>query len=172
MKKIFYNANNLSDDDINEFVVRVKVLLKNSNNEVLLGYAHNDYQFPGGHVEDGEKLIDAVNREVLEETGIDLKIYDIEPFICSYAYYKDWPRQGLNRKIVIYYYEIITDLKPDLNKTSYTENEKDGNFELRYVSLDNVIKVLEDNAKKYGDKKGIQIEMINIFNIYFMMHQV
>ena len=42
----------------------------NSNNEILLGYSYHDYQFPGGHVEDGESLIEAMNRELLEETGI------------------------------------------------------------------------------------------------------
>ena len=37
-----------------------------------MGYSYNTYQFPGGHVEEGESLIEAVNREVEEETGIIL----------------------------------------------------------------------------------------------------
>ena len=166
MKKIITNEHNLTDSDMTEVVKRVKVLLLNSNNELLLGYSHHNYQFPGGHVEKNESLMQTVNREVQEETGIDLKINDIEPFACAIGYYKDWPAKGKNRKIEIYYYEIKTDEKPNLENTAYTENEKDGNFELRYIPLDNVIEELKNNAKEYGDKRGIAREMIELFNIY------
>ena len=80
MKEIITNKDNLKENEITEVVKRVKVLLINSNNEILLGYSHHDYQFPGGHVEENEELIDTVKREVLEETGIKLKVNNIEPF--------------------------------------------------------------------------------------------
>ncbi|MEW6295247.1 MAG: NUDIX domain-containing protein [Candidatus Diapherotrites archaeon] len=35
-----------------------------------------DYTFPGGHIKSGEKLEDAVKREVKEETG--LNVYNIK----------------------------------------------------------------------------------------------
>ena len=166
MKTIITNKYNLTDADMTEVVRRVKLLLVNSNNEVLLGYSHHEYQFPGGHVEEDENLVDAINREVLEETGIELNITHIEPFACAMGYYKDWPAEGKNRKIEIYYYEIKTNKKPDLNKTSYTENEKNGNFELRYIPLSNVEEVLKNNALDFGDNKGIAKEMIDLFEVY------
>lgn len=160
------NKYNLTESDMTEVVKRVKVLIINSNNEVLLGYSHNDYQFPGGHVEENESLIQAVNREVLEETGMDLEVGNIEPFACAIGYYKDWPAEGKNRKIEIYYYVVKTDEKPNLENTKYTENEKDGNFELRYIPLTNVEEELRKNSEEYGDKKGIAREMIELFRIY------
>lgn len=166
MKQIITNNYNLTDADMTEVVRRVKLLLVNSNNEVLLGYSHHEYQFPGGHVEQDEDLVDAINREALEETGIELNITHIEPFACAMGYYKDWPAEGKNRKIEIYYYEIKTNKKPDLNKTSYTENEKNGNFELRYIPLSNVEEVLKNNALDFGDNKGIAKEMIDLFEVY------
>lgn len=166
MKQLITNKYNLTDSDMTEVVKRVKVLLVNSNNDVLLGYSHNNYQFPGGHVEENETLVQAVNREVLEETGIELNITNIEPFACAIGYYKDWPAEGKNRKIEIYYYEVKTDEKPNLENTEYTENEKDGNFELRYIPLLNVENVLRTNAEEYGDKKGIAREMIDLFGVY------
>ena len=155
MKQLITNKYNLTDSDMTEVVKRVKVLLVNSNNDVLLGYSHNNYQFPGGHVEENETLVQAVNREVLEETGIELNITNIEPFACAIGYYKDWPAEGKNRKIEIYYYEVKTDEKPNLENTEYTENEKNGNFELRYIPLSDVENVLKTNAEEYGDKNGI-----------------
>lgn len=165
MKKIIDNKYNISEIDITEIVKRVKVLIINSNEEILLAYSNNIYQFPGGHVEDGETLIDAVNREILEETGIKLNIY-IEPFACAYRYYKDWPRVGENRKNEIYYYEIMTDETPILENTLYTEEEKNGNFELRYIKLKDIEKVLKENASLYGDKKGIANEMLELLELY------
>lgn len=166
MKQLITNKYNLTDSDMTEVVKRVKVLLVNSNNDVLLGYSHNNYQFPGGHVEENETLVQAVNREVLEETGIELNITNIEPFACAIGYYKDWPAEEKNRKIEIYYYEVKTDEKPNLENTEYTENEKDGNFELRYIPLLDVENVLKTNAEEYGDKKGIAREMIDLFGVY------
>lgn len=166
MKQIITNKHNLTDSDMTEVVKRVKVLLINSNDDVLLGYSHNNYQFPGGHVEENETLVQAVNREVLEETGIELNAIDIEPFACAVGYYKDWPSEGKNRKIEIYYYEVKTDEHPNLENTKYTENEKDGNFELRYIPLKDVENVLKENAEEYGDKKGIAREMIELFKLY------
>lgn len=166
MKEIVTNKYNLTEEDMTEVVKRVKILLVNSNDEILLGYSHHNYQFPGGHVEENEELIDTVNREILEETGMDLKLTDLEPFARNLGYYKDWPEEGKNRKIEIYYYEVKTDEKPNLDNTSYTESEKDGGFELRYIPLSNVEEELKKNAEEFGDKKGITREMLELFSLY------
>lgn len=166
MKELITNKYNLKEEEMTEVVKRVKILIINSNNEILLGYSHNDYQFPGGHVEDNEELIETVNREIKEETGIELNLNYIEPFARKSGYYKDWPEEGKNRKIEIYYYEVKTDEKPNLNNTSYTEHEKEGNFELRYIPLSKVEEELEKNINEYGDKKGIGKEMLELFKVY------
>ncbi len=166
MKKIITNDSHLKDKDMTEVVQRVKLLLVNSRNEILLGYSHHEYQFPGGHVEEGENLIDAINREVLEETGIELNIKSANPFACTIGYYKDWPSVGKNRKIEIYYYEILTDEEPHLEKTKYTESEKQGHFELKYIPLDQVEKEILQNVEIYEDEHGIAKEMLQVFKLY------
>ncbi len=166
MKKIITNKHNLKDEDITEVVKRVKVLLINSNNEILLANSNHEYQFPGGHVEDGEELIDTVNREITEETGLVLNAKDIEPFACSMGYWKDWPEEGKNRKTEIYYFEVKTDLKPDLNNINLTDKEKEGNFHLEYLSLDSIEEIITNNANTYEDKHGIAKEMLELFSIY------
>lgn len=166
MKKLITNNHNLKESDITEVVRRVKVLIINSNNEVLLGYAHNNYQFPGGHVEKGEELAQTANREVLEETGMNIDMSNLEPFACAIGYHLDWPEAGKNRKTEIYYYEVKTDEKPNLENTKYTEDELAGNFKLRYIPLNEVEKVLNQNANQFGNKEGIVREMLDLFAVY------
>jgi len=166
MERIIINNDNLKEEDINDFSLRVKVLLINTNNEILLGYSNNEYQFPGGHVEKGENLIEAINREIKEETGIELNINKIEPFMCNIGYYKDYPIVGKNKKVEIYYYEIKTDKEINLNNTKYTKEEKKGNFELRYILINNIEKELIKNSELYGDKHGITKEMLEVFKVY------
>ena len=67
MKKLVTNQYSLKEEDMTEVVKRVKILLRNSNNEVLLAYSHNNYQFLGGHVEERETLIETVNREITKK---------------------------------------------------------------------------------------------------------
>ena len=166
MKTIIENKYNLKEEDMTEVVKRVKLFLINSNNDMLMSYSNNEYHCPGGHVEENEDLIEAINREIREETGIELGIKEIEPFACTLGYYKDWPEEGKNRKIEIYYYEIKTDEKPNLDNTEYTEHELKNNFELRYIPLANIENELIENAKKYEDKHGIAKEMLKIIEIY------
>lgn len=172
MKYLIENIYNISDSDVTEVVKRVKVLMINSSNEILLAYLNNTYQFPGGHVEDGESLIEGVYREIEEETGIVLNNYDNLPFAVSYRYFKDYPEIGKNRKNEIYYYVIKTDEKYNIDNTFYTEKEINGNFELRYILLNDIEKILKDNALEYGDRKGIANEMMEVIKIYKSMKDI
>ena len=165
MKKIIENLNNIKEEEVTEIVKRVNVLMINSKNQILLGYSYNYYQFPGGHVEKGESLVKAVNREIKEETGIELNQDNINPFLVAYYYYKDYPEIGKNRKNEIYYYKIQTDQVPNLEKTNYTESEIKGNYELRYIDILNLKKELFDNLKKHEDAKGITNEMLKVLDI-------
>jgi nucleoside triphosphatase len=57
-------------------------LIFNPEGKIFLMKSHkwsNRYTVPGGHIELGEKIEDALKREIKEETGLD--IYDIE-FVC------------------------------------------------------------------------------------------
>lgn len=166
MKEIIHNSYNLKEEEINHVVSRVKILLINSKNEILLGYAHGIYQFIGGHVEENEPFIDSVIREAKEETGIDLQIDNIEPFLVIKHYRKDIPEVGKNRLSQIFYFIVNTDETIKLESTNYTDDEKEGNFDLRYIHLDNVDSILIENIPNNEQNKVIAQEMLDALNEY------
>ncbi|RKY83972.1 hypothetical protein DRQ09_09290 [candidate division KSB1 bacterium] len=55
-------------------------LILNDKGEVFLIRSHkwnNKFALPGGHIEFGEKIKDAVIREIKEETNLDIEIIDL-----------------------------------------------------------------------------------------------
>ena len=64
MKKKIINEFNIKDEEIKEIETRVKAILVNDKDEVLMGYAKNVYQFIGGHVEEKETLLETAEREI------------------------------------------------------------------------------------------------------------
>ena len=148
------------EEDINDFefeksVIRVKALLVNDKNQILLGYANGAYQFPGGHVKEGETLQEGLKRELKEETGMDINTDELEPFLkLEYAYKND------SRKSEIYYYLINSDLNYDLKETDYDVRELISLYKLRIIDLKDVEKELADNIDNNPLNKYIVEEMI------------
>lgn len=161
-KELFINNDNLSDNEIDRVENRVKALLINSNNEILVGYQYNAYQFIGGHVESDEEFRAALNREIKEESGIEIDVGDIKPFFHRQVYSKNHLNKGYNCDSNIYYFKIYTDLKPNLNNTNYTAEEIIGNFKLEYIPIDELLDKVIDNKEKYGDVGGIASEVISM----------
>ena len=166
MKEVIYNYDNLKDEDIDETVIRIKGLLINSNNEIMLGYSHKTYQFPGGHLEEGETKEEGLLREIKEETGIELKDIVLKPFEKITHYSKNYRETGKNRQNIIYYYIIKTDAKEDMDNTSFDEWEKEGNYVVKTIPLDQVEQVLIDSIKDNPINEVIVEEMLDVLKEY------
>lgn len=166
MKEIIYNDLNLIDIDMDEVVTRIKVLIINSKNEILLGHTEYTYQFIGGHLEENESLVDCLNREVLEETGIELNIESLEPFFRIKHYSENYHKSNKNRISEIYYFVVKTDLEPNEEKMELTEDEKKGNYKSEYISLDKVEQILIDSIPNRDINKIIVKEMLEAIKVY------
>jgi len=72
----------------------VGALILNPEGEILLMRSHkwkDMYVIPGGHIELGERMEDALRREILEETGLaidDLEFLGHQEFIYDEAFWK------------------------------------------------------------------------------------
>lgn len=171
IKTVTYNEDNLSDLDIDDVVTRAKCLIIDSSDNVLLGYCENAYQFPGGHLEEGEDVEECVIREVLEETGISLETGELKEIMVINHYTKNYRDSGRNRLNKIYYFLVKTDREPDLNNTNYVEREKLGGFTLEKVNLKDIDKVLNDNIDANKINSLIVMEMLEVINEYRRLYE-
>lgn len=68
------------DDDLLSFAV---IISKSNGKWVYCKHKErNTYEIPGGHREEGESILEAAKRELMEETGA--LEFDIEP-VCAYS---------------------------------------------------------------------------------------
>jgi len=118
----------------------VGALIFNPAGKILLIKSHkwkDKYVIPGGHIELGEKVKDALKREIKEETGLD--IYDIE-FICFQEFIFDeifWKKRHF----------IFLDFACKTNSTEVKLNSEAQEFV--WVSLDEALKLdIEPYTKK------------------------
>lgn len=161
-----YNQDNLDESQIDRTVRRVKTFILNSKEELLVGYSSDSFQLVGGHVESGESLEQALLREVLEESGIELPPKEYEPFYLSKKYYKDYPTAGTNSCYEIYFYFIETDEKPDIRKIKLTQNEKSGNYSIKKVDLYKIEKAMQKNIERGGVSSIIAKETLEALEVY------
>ena len=166
MKEIIYNKENLTEKDIEETVIRVKALIVNSKNEILLGYAHKTYQFPGGHLEENEDLEEGLKREIKEETGIEINKDNLTPFEKIIYYTSNHRNTGLHRKHEIYDFIVKTDEQVNVNNMNLDDWEKEGNYIVKKVSLNNVEQVLKNSIPDNPINSIIVEEMIEVLNEY------
>jgi len=92
------------------FNVRVYGLLINNENELLLSdefeYGFNFTKFPGGGVELGEGLIEALKREFVEECNAEIEV-------VSHFYTTDfYEKSSFNDSQVISVYYLVKEVKP------------------------------------------------------------
>lgn len=165
MKKIVINEYNLNTQDLDYEVTRVKGLIVNSHNQILMEFNNNTYQFPGGHLNKDEKLEEALLREIREETGITIKELD-GPFMQIVTYDKNYFGTGKNVYSSIFYYRVLCDEMPDFEKTDLDELERLSEFGLRYVNLKELKSFLHECLEKGNIDKNIMREMSLVLDEY------
>ena len=164
----YFNDDNLNSKEIDEVVTRVKAIIINSNNEILLGYSHKTYQFPGGHLE-SEDLNTGLERELKEELGVDIKVIE-KPFMEVIEYSSNYRNTGKNRENDIYYFIINEYIKPDMANANLDENEIKGNYTPVYIPLNDVENILICSILDNPINKIIVSEMLEVLkNIKSML---
>ena len=124
-------------------------IIINDKDEVLL-VRHNKghWDFPKGHVEDGETEIQTAIREVKEETNIDVEVNEEYRYSTKYS-----PKEDVVKEVIYFLAKNIND-----NKQAQLEEVS----EVKWFSIEDAIdKITYDNSrdiliqlKKDLEKKG------------------
>ena len=111
-------------------------------NRVAMIYVgkHDYHKLPGGGIEEGENPLQAMKREMLEETGCEIVVTGEIGMVNEYR-----SEQDLLQTSYCYYGKILSKGIPQL-----TEKEKTSGFQITWMTLDEAIqKVESDHAKNY-----------------------
>jgi len=88
------------------------VIFRKENNKVyylLLHYGAGHWDFPKGHVEEGEKEEETVRREVAEETGIeDVKVIEGFKELIKYTFRQTYGLKDEEKKKAPWVFKIVT----------------------------------------------------------------
>ena len=129
----------ISNMSIQKFNIRVYGILINENNQVLvtdeLIKGQKITKFPGGGLEFGEGLIEALKREFIEETNNDMEV--LEHFYTT-DYFQVSAFDPSHQIISVYYLVAPAEkFQIDIKTKTYDFNKQDGTFEqvFRWIDL-------------------------------------
>lgn len=106
MDTIVINDDNLNDNNIHKFGNKVRAILL-SDDKILVSHYGGVILLPGGSIDKGENIEDAIIRELQEETGI---IYDLNQlkYLLTIKYYQlnylTRNNEYINRLMTTHYY--------------------------------------------------------------------
>lgn len=126
--------------------VGVYVVIFNSNNEVLVVNTKRGPYLPGGGVDLGESFIEALKREVVEETGFTLsEIYQLTK-ANQFAIH---PIAGPVNKIATFYIGII-----DEAVVRYSVETRD--HEVLWMKIEDFFNCKTDEFHQYAVRKALE----------------
>lgn len=160
-----YNVDSLTESSIDERTTRARAIMINSKSEVLMCYSNglSHYEFPGGHLEEDETLIEGLKREVMEETGININNEKIIPFYSIKYYCKNYHNSNKNRLVEIYYFIVLTNQLYNNYTRQLDSSEIEEKYECQYIPICNLKDILIKNKRITKEKNSALDDMILVW---------
>lgn len=137
----------------------VRTILKNEEDKIALMYMakYNIYMFPGGGIEDGEGLEEALRREILEETGCSCRIIKELGYIYENRGALDYTQES-------FYY--ITEKIGEQAEVMLTEDEEENMTSYNWYSIEEAHERLLNSAHETLQQKFLQARDLAVLDEY------
>lgn len=171
--ELVINHDNLQFDEVKELTSKARAILVDENNRILVANYGNVILLPGGKVDEGETLSEAITRELSEELGQDYSANELDFFLTLNYYQKNYPKRDgtfQNRLVQTHYFVgSYKGIKKESQKL--TEKEQKGNFRLELVLLEELENIILNNKNNNPRNIYFQQELLNILASYKKMTQ-
>lgn len=138
------------------------IVLKNGEMAILYVSNKNYHKLPGGGIEQGEDLQEALDREIMEEVGTTIEnIREVGKIV---EYRKQHNLQQIS-------YCFIADVKDDKGKQNFTNEEKEEGFELKWVSVEEALRLMKNDKPKDYLGTYVQVRDVDIIEYSMRNHE-
>lgn len=162
------NDDNLQINEVQEINTKVRAILVDDNNKILIANYGHVILLPGGKVDEGETVSGAITRELTEELGQNYNSDELEFFRTLNYYQKNYPKRDgtfQNRLIKTHYFiGKYKDVKSNLQKL--TEKEIKDKFTLELVLIDDLENMILNNENNNPRNRYFQTELLTILASY------
>lgn len=136
------------------------ILVNSGKLAVLYVSKENYHKLPGGGVEAEETNKDAFIREVKEETGCDCKVLDEDDQNSVVIETRD------QFKLLQISYIFFSEIVGEPQELQLEQDEIDDGFKLKWIPIDQVIQILENDKPKNYEGNFIKARDLAILNFY------
>ena len=84
------------------------IIFNENKTKILLSKQWDGYDYPGGGIKKGERMLNALEREVFEEVGVEIETDGVDLVECSDDFYKSKDGRFLHSILVFYIVKKFT----------------------------------------------------------------
>lgn len=155
--KVLINSKNLQPDETWQKFRKVRAIIENESGCFAISFEGGKCIFPGGKCDIGEDDLSAIQREIKEETGINIEISNFHKVLELETMYDDAFDYRTNqirpRHTITTYYYVKTSKQIDKDNMDLTEGEVKENFKISFVDRETLLKMLlEDHSNAMNGK--------------------
>lgn len=155
IKEMIHSGVERSGDVYRRLAVR-GIVMEGENILLLYTKRYDDYSFPGGGVEEGEDLLEALKRELQEETGAkNVKVLD------EYGIFEEYRHSRYDGYDFIHmsshFYRCSID--KELGETDLEDYEIKNGMSAKWINIHEAIKHNREIISSKNKKMGLSIEI-------------